>query len=74
MSLEQEVLTTVAHVYMEKYHKMVGLSTFLIAYWSGESMTEGIKHNGYGLHSDHGATTVNTEVEGSQELQEIASK
>lgn len=54
--------------------QMVGLSTFLIAYWSGDSMTEGIKHSGYGLHLDHGAATGDTDVKGSQELQEIASK
>ena len=53
MSLEREVLATVAHVYMEKYHEMVGVSSFLIAYWSGDSMTEGIKHTGYGLHLDY---------------------
>ena len=74
MSLEREVLTTVAHAYMEKYHEMVGVSSFLIAYWSGDSMTEGMKHTGYGLHLDHGAATVDTDVDGSQELQEIASK
>ena len=74
MSFEWEVLTTVAQVYMEKYHEMVGVSSFLIAYWSGDSMTEGMKHTGCGLHSDHGAATVDTDVEGSQELQEIASK
>ena len=74
MGLEREVLTTVAQVYMEKYHEMVGVSTFLIACGSGESMTEGIKHSGYGSHLDHGAATVDTDVEGSQELQEIASK
>ena len=74
MSLEREVLTTVAHAYMEKYHEMVGVSSFMIAYWSGDSMTEGIKHTGYGLYSDQGAATVDTDVEGSQELQEIASK
>ena len=74
MSLEHEVLTTVAHVYMDKYHEMVGVSSFLIAYWSGDSMTEGIKHTGYGLRLDHGAATVDKDVEGSQELQEIASK
>ena len=37
-------------------------------------MTEGIKHTGCGLHLDHGAATVDTDVEGSQEWQEIASK
>ena len=74
MDLEREVLTTVAHAYMEKYHEMVGVSSFLIAYWSGDSMTEGIKHTGYGLHLDHGDAMVDTDVEGSQELQEIASK
>ena len=74
MSLEREVLTTVAHMYMERNHKLVGVSSFLIAYWSGDSMTEGIKHMGCGLHSYHGAATVDTNVEGSQELQEIASK
>ena len=36
-------------------------------------MTEELKHTGYGLHSDPGAATVDTDVEGSQELQEIAS-
>ena len=74
MSLEREVLTTIAHAYMENYHKRVGVSTFLIMYWSGDSMTEGIKHTGCGLHSDHGVATVDTDVKGSQELQEIASK
>ena len=58
MSLEREVLTTVAHAYMEKYHKMVGVSTFLIVYWSKNLMTEGIKHTRCGLHSDHGAATL----------------
>ena len=65
MSLKREVLTTVAHAYMEKYHKMVGVSTFLIACWSGDSMKEGIKHTGCGLHLDHGAATVDTDVERS---------
>ena len=74
MSLGWEVLTTVAQVYMEKYHEMVGVSSFLIAYWSGDSMTEGMKHTRCGLHTDHGAATVDTDVKGSQELQEIASK
>ena len=49
---------TVAHAYMENCHEMVGVSSFLIAYWSGDTMTEGIKHTGYGLYSDQGAATV----------------
>ena len=65
MSLERKVLTTVAHAYIKKYCKMVGVSTFLIAYWSGDSMTEGIKHTGCGLQLDHGAAKVDTDVKGS---------
>ena len=46
-------------------YKMVGVSTILISYWRGDSMTEEMKHIGYGLHSDHGAATVDTDVKGS---------